>query len=48
MSKMYNDIYGWYHSTPQLWSIGRAKSAVKMGWLTAEEYQEITGEVYTA
>lgn len=29
-----------------LWSINRVHDAVGKGWITAEEYQEITGEDY--
>ncbi len=29
-----------------LWSIERVRLAVQKGWITAEEYYEITGEVY--
>lgn len=29
-----------------LWSIERVRNAVVKGWITAEEYKTITGEVY--
>lgn len=29
-----------------MWSKKAVKNAVKKGWITAEEYEEITGEVY--
>lgn len=29
-----------------LWSKQRVYNAVKKGWITAEEYEEITGDVY--
>ena len=29
-----------------LWSISRVKQAVVKGWITADEYKEITGEDY--
>ena len=29
-----------------LWSKARVKRAVRCGWITAEEYYEIVGEVY--
>lgn len=29
-----------------LWKKKAVKNAVVKGWITAEEYQEITGEVY--
>ena len=32
---------------PVLWPLERIKALVVAGKLTAEEYQEITGEVYT-
>ena len=28
------------------WDISKVRDAVVKGWITAEEYQEITGEVY--
>lgn len=28
------------------WKIKAVKNAVKRSWITAEEYEEITGEVY--
>ena len=33
---------------PTLWSKGRLKTLVAAGKLTADEYQQITGEVYVA
>ena len=45
MSKMYEQIYGWYHSTPQLWNIDRVWNAVDK-LITKEEYFEITGFVF--
>lgn len=30
----------------KIWDERRVKNAVKMGWITAEEYQEITGNTY--
>lgn len=29
-----------------LWSITRVRNAVVKGWITAEQYEEITGEPY--
>ncbi len=29
-----------------MWSKKAVRNAVKKGWITAEEYEEITGEVY--
>ena len=34
-----------YYSAGQ-WSKKAVKNAVKKGWITAEEYEEITGEPY--
>ncbi len=31
---------------PDLWNKKAVKNAVVKGWITAEEYEEITGEVY--
>lgn len=31
-----------------MWSKKAVRNAVKKGWITAEEYAEITGEVYAA
>lgn len=28
------------------WSIDRVRDAVGKGWITAEEFEDITGEVY--
>lgn len=33
---------------PTLWSKGRLKTLVAAGKLAADEYQQITGEVYVA
>lgn len=40
-------INTYYNSTPRLWDIEWVKNAVKMGKITAEEFETITGEVYT-
>lgn len=32
--------------TKGLWSINQVKNAVVKGWITADEYQVITGEAY--
>ena len=29
-----------------LWNLARVKKAVEKGWITEEEYQEITGQPY--
>ncbi|MCD8089537.1 MAG: XkdX family protein [Clostridiales bacterium] len=45
MSKKYNIVKNYYDRG--LWPASRVGSAVVKGWITAEEYEEITEEVYT-
>lgn len=35
-----------YYYDNGLWNIDRVKKAVTKGWITEEEYKEITGEDY--
>lgn len=35
-----------YYYDNGLWNIDRVKKAVAKGWITEEEYREITGEDY--
>lgn len=44
MSKHFKKVKGYFDSG--LWSIDRVRNAVIKGWITAEEYKIITGEVY--
>lgn len=44
MSPKFNKVKGYYDSG--LWNQTMVKNAVKKGWITAEEYQIITGEPY--
>lgn len=44
MSKYYKLVKKNYNSG--FWSIDKVRDAVVKGWITAEEFQEITGEVY--
>lgn len=44
MSKYYNIVKKNYDNG--FWSIDKVRDAVVKGWITAEEFQEITGEVY--
>ena len=44
-SKHFEKVKGYYDSG--LWSKSRVRAAVGK-WITAEEYEEITGEVYEA
>lgn len=30
----------------KFWSVDQVRNAVKKNWITAEEFQEITGETY--
>ncbi len=32
----------------KMWDESRVKNAVKMNWITEEEFQEITGNAYSA
>ena len=44
MSKHFKKVKMYYDSG--LWSIERVRNAVVKGWITAEEFKMITGEVY--
>jgi uncharacterized XkdX family phage protein len=46
MSKKYPDVKNYYDS--KNWSKLRVKMAVSAKWITAEEYEMITGEPYEA
>ena len=46
MSPKFNKVKGYYEDG--LWNKTMVKNAVKKGWITAEEYREITGEDYGA
>lgn len=46
MSKYYKLVKRNYDNS--FWDISKVRDAVVKGWITAEEYQEITGEVYSA
>lgn len=43
-SKKFKKVKGYYDSG--LWNIGKVRDAVVHGWITAEEFEEITGEPY--
>ncbi len=43
-SPNYEKVKGYYDHG--LWDIDRVRKAVTKGWITAEEYEEITGEPY--
>lgn len=44
MSKYYNLVKRNYDNG--FWSISKVRDAVAKGWITAEEFREITGEEY--
>ncbi len=46
MSKKYNTVKKYYDLG--MWTISMVKNAVVKGWITKEEYKEITGEAYKA
>ena len=43
-SEKFELVKGYYDSGK--WKIKRVRMAVQAGWITAEEFEEITGEVY--
>lgn len=43
-SKNYDKVKTWY--TMKMWNEARVRNAVKMNWITAEEFKEITGKDY--
>lgn len=45
-SPKFDMINGFYDSG--MWSKKAVRNAVKKAWITAAEYEEITGEVYAA
>lgn len=44
MSPKYNKVKNYYDSG--LWNKAMVRNAVVKGWITAEEYELITGEAY--
>ena len=44
MSKHFKKVKGYYDNG--LWSIERVRNAVVKNWITAEEFETITGETY--
>lgn len=46
MSKYYNLVKKNYDNG--FWSIDKVRDAVVKGWITPEEFYDITGEVYSA
>lgn len=43
-SKKFNDVRSYYKY--HMWKKRQVENAVKKGWITASEYEEITGESY--
>ena len=43
-SKNYYKVLNWYNLG--VWNETRLRNAVKMGWITEEEFTEITGKAY--
>lgn len=43
-SKKLHDVKSYYDH--RIWSKATVKKSVAKGWITADEYEEITGEVY--
>ena len=44
MSAKYNKVKNYYDKG--LWTLAQVKNAVVKGWITVEEFTEITGEEY--
>ena len=44
MSKHYSKVKKWFDMG--MWNIEVVKNAVKKGWITKDEFKEITGEEY--
>ena len=45
-SKKFHDVKSYYDH--RIWSKATVEKSVKKGWITAAEYEEITGEKYAA
>ncbi len=44
MSKKYQKVKGYFDN--EFWSAAMVADAVEKGWITPDEYEEITGEAY--
>lgn len=44
-SRKFETVKKWYDKG--LWKIEAVRNAVKKDWITADEFEEITGEAYT-
>lgn len=45
MSRKFEKVRNYYEKN--LWTKEQVENAVKKGWITADEYREITGEDYS-
>lgn len=45
MSAKFETVKKWYKMG--LWSVDRVKNAVVKGWITSDEFKDITGEAYS-
>lgn len=43
-SNNYDKVRRWYNM--RMWNETRVRNAVRMGWITEEEFTEITGKAY--
>ncbi len=43
-SKNYNKVKNWFNM--KMWNEVRVRNAVTMGWITEEEFTEITGKEF--
>lgn len=43
-SKSYSKVKTWWDL--KMWNEVRVRNAVKMGWITESEFEEITGKAY--
>jgi hypothetical protein len=46
LSKYYEKVKGYFDAG--LWDMERARNAVEKEWITADEYEQITGKDYSA
>ncbi len=44
MSNKFEKVKAYYEC--RLWDISRLRKAVEKGWITPEEFEEISGQVY--
>ena len=44
--KTVKSYYNTFRNGERVWDINRVRNAVEKGWITEEEFTEITGEAY--